>query len=366
MPLPDSQTAIIADSLGNLAVAHGVPLPEVEPDMLLVRTVAVAVNPVDVKLTGAMAVEGAVAGSDCSGVVVAVGSAVPPSKFAVGDRVCAAITPMNPATPRIGAFAEYVGATADCALRLPDGISFDSGATLSIGVATIGYALFQSLKVPGHPDSPATTPQYILVYGGSTASGTLAIQLARKAGLIPITTCSPKNFALVESRGAEKAFDYHDPSSAADIRAYTKNALDSALDCHCDASSMQYCYAAIGRAGGRYTTLEPYPEQLHTRKRIKPDWILGPALLGKNVNWKAPYTIKARPELRLFARDWFMCAQRLLNNGDLEPHPARVGEKVGFGAILEGVDILRKGTVSGEKLVYHIKDGGESSSASSN
>lgn len=180
MSLPDRQTAIIADSSGILTVTDNVPLPKVDADMLLVRTVAVAVNPVDVKLTGAMAVEGATAGSDCSGVVVAVGSAVPPGRFVVGDRVCAAITPMNPATPRIGAFAEYVGATADCTLRLPDGISFESGSTLGIGIATIGYALFRSLRVPGHPETPAATPQYVLVYGGSTASGTLAIQLLRK------------------------------------------------------------------------------------------------------------------------------------------------------------------------------------------
>ncbi|KAK3296556.1 chaperonin 10-like protein [Chaetomium fimeti] len=356
MPFPDNQGAIIADSCGNLVVSHDVALPDVEPDMLLVKTVAVAVNPVDVKLTGTMATEGAIAGSDCSGVVVAVGSAVPPGKFNVGDRVCAAITSMNPETPRIGAFAEYVGATADCTLRLPDGISFESGATLGIGVATIGYALFRSLRVPGHPDSPATTPHYVLVCGGSTASGTLAIQLLRKSGLIPITTCSPKNFALVESRGAEKAFDYNDPRSATDIRAYTKNALDYALDCHCDASSMQYCYTAIGRAGGRYTTLEPYPEQLHTRKRVKPDWILGPALLGKHIAWKAPYTINPRPELRVFAREWFMCAQRLLDDGELQPHPARVGEKAGFEAILEGLEVLKKKTISAEKLVYRIKD----------
>jgi NADPH:quinone reductase-like Zn-dependent oxidoreductase len=180
MSLPQTQTAIVADSSGNLVVAHDVELPEVEPDMLLVRTVAVTVNPVDVKLTGPMATEGAVAGSDCSGVVVAIGSAVPPGRFTVGDRVCAAITPMNPASPRVGAFAEYVGTTADCTLRIPDGIAFESAATLGIGVATIGYALLQSLKMPGHPDCPATTPQYVLVYGGSTASGTLAIQLVRQ------------------------------------------------------------------------------------------------------------------------------------------------------------------------------------------
>jgi hypothetical protein len=119
---------------------------------------------------------------------------------------------------------------------------------------------------------------------------------------------------------------------------------------------MQFCYAAIGRAGGRYTTLEPYPEQLHTRKRVKPDWILGPALLGKHINWKAPYTIEAKPELRVFGREWFLCAQRLLDSGDLQPHPARVGEMAGFEAILEGLQTLKERAISVEKLVYRIND----------
>lgn len=162
---------------------------------------------------------------------------------------------------------------------------------------------------------------------------------------------------MVQEYGAKKAFNYHDPKSANDIRAYTLNALDYALDCHCDSSSIEFCYRAIGQAGGRYTTLEPYLEQVaQTRKRVKPDWILGPALLGKKVGWKKPYTIKANPELRVFGREWFRCAQHLLDRGDLRPHPVRVGDKVGFEGILDGINILKRKNVSGEKLVYRVSN----------
>lgn len=78
----------------------------------------------------------------------------------------------------------------------------------------------------------------------------MAIQLIRRAGCVPITTCSPRNYKLVQEYGAEKAFDNHNPKSADDIRAYTLNVLDYALDCHCDSLSIEFCYRAIGWAGG--------------------------------------------------------------------------------------------------------------------
>lgn len=117
---------------------------------------------------------------------------------------------------------------------------------------------------------------------------------------------------------------------------------------------MQFCYAALGRAGGRYTTLLPYPQHLHTRKRVKPEWLLAPALLGRRIGWPAPYNIEGDYELRVFGREWFLCAQQLLQTGKIRPHPMRLGEGTGFPAVLQGLDLLKRKIVSGEKLVYTI------------
>ncbi|KAJ3530844.1 hypothetical protein NM208_g9139 [Fusarium decemcellulare] len=337
-PWPERMAAVVANAIGDLVVSQHVQPPELGPDMLLIKTVAVAVNPCDMKMTGPMASEGAISGGDCAGIVVAIGSGVPEGKFAIGDRVCAAVQSMNPLLPRVGAFADYVGATADFTLKIPHGMSFEEASTLGISTATVGYALFKSLSIPGHPDKPAAKPGYVLVYGGSTATGTIAIQLIRRSGLTPITTCSPKNFNLVEG-----------------IRAYTKNSLYYALDCYCDAVSMSFCYGALGRAGGRYTTLEHYNPALHTRKTVKPDWILGPALFGKKIGWKAPYNLEGDPDLRTFGRDWFRCVQRMLDAGDIKPHPVKLAG-TSLEHVIEGLELLRRKAVSGEKLVYHIAD----------
>lgn len=178
--LPQHQFAIVANEDGDLVVSTSAPLPPLEPDMLLVRTAAIAINPVDVKLTGPMANPGATTGCDFAGTVIATGSRVPIDKFSMGDRIAAVVPGMNSASTHIGAFAEYVTAYAEFAWKIPSDMSFDSAATLGVSATIAGYALFWSLKIPRQPGNPDRRGSFVLVYGGSTASGTMAIQLIRR------------------------------------------------------------------------------------------------------------------------------------------------------------------------------------------
>jgi NADPH:quinone reductase-like Zn-dependent oxidoreductase len=178
--LPAVQTAIIGLEDGNLAISSHALLPELEEDMIIVKNVAVALNPVDTKMTGNLVSQGAISGMDFAGIIVAIGSkAQSPTTVAIGDRVCGAVQGMHSLTPRVGAFAEYVGATGFVTLKIPDQFSFDQGASLGSGIGTIGLALFKSLEVPGYPTEPAAKPRHVLIYGGSTATGTMAIQLLK-------------------------------------------------------------------------------------------------------------------------------------------------------------------------------------------
>lgn len=116
---------------------------------------------------------------------------------------------------------------------------------------------------------------------------------------------------------------------------------------------MKICYAAIGRVGGRYTALDPYPENQATRKVVKPDWILATRITGKGCTWPEPYGSAPDPALREFAHPFFGIMQKLLDEGKIRPHPARPSQG-GFEALVEGVGIIRRGEISGEKLVYRI------------
>lgn len=176
---------------------------------------------------------------------------------------------------------------------------------------------------------------------------------SHRCGMKPIATCSPRNFELVKSYGAEQVFDYRSKSCAADIRAYTKNSLKFVLDCISEPETMQFCYECIGRLGGKYTALEPYPEFLHTRPNVVPDWVLGPTVLGKDIGWKAPFGRPGDPEMKAFGVKLFKTAQDLLDQGKIRTHPLQ-RMPGGLAGVLEGMELLRRKEISGKKLVYRL------------
>ena len=166
--------------LGTLTLSTDFDVPVLQDDMVIVRNRAIGLNPVDTKMKGDLAAAGAVAGIDFCGEVLAFGrNFASPAQLRVGDRVCGAVTGYQTTKPTSGAFAEIVGAT-DCGLlRIPNNWSFEQGASFGVAIGTMGLALFTSLKVPGTPKTPAETPVDVFVYGGSTTTGTLALQLLK-------------------------------------------------------------------------------------------------------------------------------------------------------------------------------------------
>lgn len=62
--------------------------------------------------------------------------------------------------------------------KIPNGMSFEDAATLGTGVTIIGQTLYMTMKLP-LPSQPTKLPIPTLIYGGSSATGTLAIQYAK-------------------------------------------------------------------------------------------------------------------------------------------------------------------------------------------
>ena len=175
------------------------------------------------------------------------------------------------------------------------------------------------------------------------------------AGLRPIATCSRSNFELCRRFGAEEVFDYSDPDCSANIRAYTRNTLAYALDCVAAADTTQLCYAAIGRAGGRYVTVEPFREAIASARplTIEPSWLLALTIFGRQVKLDGEYGREANPEDRKFGAKLTADVQALLNQGKIDTHPVKVMTG-GWDAVLDGVNVVRKQALSGQKLVYSV------------
>lgn len=353
--LPLRQGALTVQGPNTLRWLSSVAIPEITADEILVQTKAVALNPSDWKMIdNATVTPGPISGGDFAGVVVRRGEDV--RGVEVGDRVFAYVFGANPAHPSHGAFANYVVAQADLCFRMPPFMSFETGSSLGLGLMTVGL-VFKSFDLrPFEPPSPnsRTKKPYVLVYGGSTATGTLAIQLFKHHGFLPVTTCSPKNFELVRRLGAEAVFDYASPTCKEDLRAYTRGELAYAMDSIADSRATTICYGAIGEAGGRYTALESYPERLRDRrKKVKPDWVLCPTIFGERIELAGSYQRVAQPEDRDFAIRWAVHCTAILETGKLQAHPIQV-QPGGLQRIIADLDLLRKKQVSGKKLVYPL------------
>jgi NADPH:quinone reductase-like Zn-dependent oxidoreductase len=168
-----------------------------------VKTVAVALNPTDWQgLEGPLrsGSENLLLGTDFAGIVQAVGKGVRKG-FEIGDRIAGMahgskayyarfmanyyswgwlFAPDNDLEPEDGTFAEYIMVKGDIAMHVPPNISFEQAATLGCGIETIALGLYKYLQLPP-PTSLLNisdrTP--ILIYGGSSATGTLAVQFAK-------------------------------------------------------------------------------------------------------------------------------------------------------------------------------------------
>lgn len=109
----------------------------------------------------------------------------------------------------------------------------------------------------------------------------LTVYLLSSSGLTVITTCSPRNFDLVKSYGADKVFDYSDSTECGkQIREYTNDNLKHAFDCISEKTSPQICADALSSAGGIYSALlkvENFPRKdvEHSEHPLEAHFCLG-------------------------------------------------------------------------------------------
>lgn len=347
------QKALVGMADHTIGLVEDAPVPQATGDNVIIKVKAVAINPVDTKLTGDYVTPGATTGFDFAGVVVALGPEATHFGWQVGDRVCSAVFGMNSNNPTVGAFAEYTASSESFLFRLPDDWTFEQGASMGISWFTACMALFLALDLPGRPFAPSPTPVQVFVFGGSSSTGVCVIQLLKLAGFEVITTCSPHNFDYVRSFGPDHVLDYKADDTIANIKALTKNGLRWAVDCISNTASMQYCYQVIGRAGGCYVALEPYSEAVaKTRKVIKADFVLSLNLLGE-VPWPEPHYKPEDQEVVKFGREMAVLVNQMLEKG-LVRTPDLLVRNDGLEGILQGMQDIRESKISGKKLIYAL------------
>jgi NADPH:quinone reductase len=196
----------ISDPLSLVDVE--LPIPDPLDNDVLVRVEAISVNPVDTKVRAPkekVEPEPKVLGWDAAGVVAALGSAV--TGFKAGDEVYYAGDVTRP-----GCDAQFQAVDHRIVGRKPKTLSFADAAALPLTTITAWESLFDRLGIDvdngGHG-------RVLLIIGGAGGVGSIAIQLAKIAGLTVLATASrPESVKWVLGLGADEAVDHRKPLPA--------------------------------------------------------------------------------------------------------------------------------------------------------
>ncbi|SDG03950.1 NADPH2:quinone reductase [Lentzea fradiae] len=208
-------------------------VPEPGPGEVRVRVVVSAVNPTDWKartglvLADAPDIPETVPNQDGAGVVDAVGPDV--TGYAVGDRVWLILAAAY--GPDAGTAQEYAVLPVEKLAPLPDGVGFDEGAGFGIPALTAHRALTVGEDGPSRLAPGALEGKTVLVSGGAGAVGNAAIQLARWAGAVVVTTVSnDAKAALAEAAGAHHVLRYPDAQLGSRIREIAPEGVDLVVE----------------------------------------------------------------------------------------------------------------------------------------
>ena len=180
------------------------PLPEPEPDEILIRNRATSINPVDCAARSGYGQNffsrlgwgqlPMILGRDACGEIVAIGPDV--EGLQIGDEVYAA--------PPIGCYAEFVKVQGAHAARKPRNISHTETASLPFVALTAWTALVTEAGLT--PEN--TVGKKIVVPRAAGGVGSFAVQLLKAWGAEVAAICSTRNVELVEGLGADIIVDY--------------------------------------------------------------------------------------------------------------------------------------------------------------
>ncbi|MCX5369294.1 NAD(P)H-quinone oxidoreductase [Streptomyces sp. NBC_00015] len=181
-------------------------------------------------------------GLECSGRIVEVGPGV--SGWAVGDEVCALLAG--------GGYAQKVAVPAGQLLPVPDGVDLRRAAALPEVTSTVWSNVFMIAHLrPG---------ETLLVHGGSSGIGTMAIQLAKAVGArVAVTAGTKEKLDQCAELGADILINYREQDFVAELKQATDGTgadviLDNMgakyLDRNVQALAVNGRLAIIGMQGG--------------------------------------------------------------------------------------------------------------------
>ena len=219
MTIPKLMQAIEISAPGGPEMLRLVerPVPDPGIDEVLVRVAAAGVNRPDIlqRMGAYPPPPGAsdIPGLEIAGTVVAAGEG---ASHLIGTRVCALVAG--------GGYAQYCLAPAGTCLPVPEVLRMTEAAAMPETLFTVWINLFER--------GFAADGDTVLVHGGTSGIGTMAILLGRLFGLDVIVTCgSDAKCDAARSIGASHAINYRDQDFVAVVKELTGGkGVDVVLD----------------------------------------------------------------------------------------------------------------------------------------
>jgi NADPH:quinone reductase-like Zn-dependent oxidoreductase len=257
--------AVLFHSLGGLDTlkVEDVPEPEIGPSDVLVRVRSCGINRLDLRIregkVGVRVQMPHIPGAEIAGDVAAFGSQV--AGLSEGQRVVVApylfcgscefcLTGEETVCIRgnivglssNGGYAEYASVPAANVVPIPDGVSYDDAAAVTLAALTAWHALVTRAGVRAGEE--------LLVHSAGSGVGSAAIQIGRLCGARVITTASSDaKLELATRLGADQVINYAQQDFLQEVRRITsKRGVDLVLE-HIGADTWQKSAACLSRNG---------------------------------------------------------------------------------------------------------------------
>ena len=195
--MSETMWAVIVEDEQPLKLGH-VDKPVCGPNDVLVEIVTAGLNRADLVQRRGLypPPPGAseILGLECAGTIVATGADV--SDWAIGDRVCGLLAG--------GGYAEFTAIDQGSLFKIPDEMSFEQASALPEVLMTVWANIFDRCQFK--------SGETVLIHGGTSGIGTMAIQMLKVAGAtkIMVTAGSAEKCQFALDLGADIAINYRE------------------------------------------------------------------------------------------------------------------------------------------------------------
>ncbi|KAI9658958.1 MAG: hypothetical protein M1821_001918 [Bathelium mastoideum] len=313
-------------------------IPKPNADQVVIKVVVSGSNPKDWKVPEWMGTT-LNQGDDIAGTISAVGENV--TEFKVGDRVGAFHEMRTPG----GSYAEYALAWAHTTFHIPKTTTYEEAAAIPLAAMTAAVGLYVRLGLPepwkvGDKDIP------LVIYGGSSAVGAYAIQLAQRSKIHPLIVVAgggaPYVETLIDRTKGDTIVDYRKGNQAV-VQGIKDELKGKTLEYAFDATSEKGSYQNICQvlaSNGHITLVLPNKEDFQIPATVHNTLTMVGSVHGEDKD---------------FGHAFFRYIGKGLHDGWFKPHPQEI-QKGGLEGVQGALQKLKDGQASAIKYVFRIAD----------